>query len=153
MQNVNSFNLNQLNMSFIIDSTESVFLIVQILSVSFLTILFLQSGIDKVVDKKGNLEWLSSHFSNSPFKNSVPLLLFTVTVVELFSGILNLIGIVYLIKDGSSTFAVFGTLLASLALIMLFLGQRIAKDYAGAQSLVSYFILTIVTLIFFGFTM
>ena len=153
MQNVNSFNLNQLNMSFIIGSTESVFLIVQILSVSFLTILFLQSGIDKVVDKKGNLEWLSSHFSNSPFKNSVPLLLFTVTVVELLSGILNLIGIVYLIKDGSSTIAVFGTLLASLALIMLFLGQRIAKDYAGAQSLVSYFILTIVTLIFFGFTM
>ena len=72
----------------IINSSESVFLIVQILSVLFLTILFLQSGIDKVVDKKGNLEWLSSHFSNSLFKNSVPLLLFTVTVVELFSGIL-----------------------------------------------------------------
>ena len=140
-------------MSFIIHSSESVFLIVQILSVLFLTILFLQSGIDKVVDKKGNLEWLSSHFSNSPFKNSVPVLLFTVTVVELLSGVLNLIGVIFLIKDGSSTFALLGTMLASIALIMLFLGQRIAKDYAGAQSLVSYFILTVLTLILFGFTM
>ena len=140
-------------MSFIINSSESVFLIVQILSVLFLTILFLQSGIDKVVDKKGNLEWLSSHFSNSPFKNSVPVLLFTVTVVELLSGVLNLIGAIFLIKDGSSTFALLGTMLASIALIMLFLGQRIAKDYAGAQSLVSYFILTVLTLILFGFTM
>jgi hypothetical protein len=140
-------------MSFIINSSESVFLIVQILSVLFLTILFLQSGIDKVVDKKGNLEWLSSHFSNSPFKNSVPVLLFTVTVVELLSGVLNLIGVIFLIKDGSSTFALLGTMLASIALIMLFLGQRIAKDYAGAQSLVSYFILTVLTLILFGFTM
>tara|TARA_B100001059_G_scaffold131929_1_gene132047 strand:- start:315 stop:737 length:423 start_codon:yes stop_codon:yes gene_type:complete len=140
-------------MSFIINSSESVFLIVQILSILFLTILFLQSGIDKVVDKKGNLEWLSSHFSNSPFKNSVPVLLFTVTVVELLSGVLNLIGVIFLIKDGSSTFALLGTMLASIALIMLFLGQRIAKDYAGAQSLVSYFILTVLTLILFGFTM
>ena len=140
-------------MSFIINSSESVFLIFQILSVLFLTILFLQSGIDKVVDKKGNLEWLSSHFSNSPFKNSVPVLLFTVTVVELLSGVLNLIGVIFLIKDGSSTFALLGTMLASIALIMLFLGQRIAKDYAGAQSLVSYFILTVLTLILFGFTM
>jgi hypothetical protein len=140
-------------MSFIINSSESVFLIVQILSVLFLTILFLQSGIDKVVDKKGNLEWLSSHFSNSSFKNSVPVLLFTVTVVELLSGVLNLIGVIFLIKDGSSTFALLGTMLASIALIMLFLGQRIAKDYAGAQSLVSYFILTVLTLILFGFTM
>jgi hypothetical protein len=64
-----------------------------------------------------------------------------------------LIGVIFLIKDGSSTFALLGTMLASIALIMLFLGQRIAKDYAGAQSLVSYFILTVLTLILFGFTM
>ena len=48
--------------------------------------------------------------------------------------------------------ALYGTILASVALIMLFLGQRIAKDYVGAQSLVSYFILTILTLLVFGYT-
>ncbi|MGB2363391.1 MAG: DoxX family protein [Flavobacteriales bacterium] len=139
-------------MSLLINSTETVFLIVQVLAVSFLAILFLQSGLDKVVDKKGNLDWLSSHFANSPFKNFVPVLFFTITVVELLSGILNLLGVVFLLLEGSLMLALYGTILASVALIMLFLGQRIAKDYVGAQSLVSYFILTILTLLVFGYT-
>ncbi|HAP31319.1 MAG TPA: DoxX family protein [Flavobacteriales bacterium] len=140
-------------MSLLINSTETVFLIVQVLAVSFLAILFLQSGLDKVVDKKGNLDWLSSHFANSPFKNFVPVLFFTITVVELLSGILNLLGVVFLLLEGSLMLALYGTILASVALIMLFLGQRIAKDYVGAQSIVSYFILTILTLLVFGYTM
>ena len=140
-------------MSLLINSTETVFLIVQVLAVSFLAILFLQSGLDKVVDKKGNLDWLSSHFANSPFKNFVPVLFYTITVVELLSGILNLLGVVFLLLESSLMLALYGTILASVALIMLFLGQRIAKDYVGAQSLVSYFILTILTLVVFGYTM
>ena len=140
-------------MSLFINSSETVFFIAQILAVSFLAILFLQSGLDKVVDKRGNLEWLSSHFANSPFKNFVPVLFFTITVVELLSGILNLLGVVFLLLEGSLMLALYGTILASVALIMLFLGQRIAKDYVGAQSLVSYFILTILTLLVFGYTM
>ena len=140
-------------MSLLINSTETVLLIVQVLAVSFLAILFLQSGLDKVLDKKGNLDWLISHFANSPFKNFVPVLFFTITVVELLSGILNLLGVLFLLLDSSLMLALYGTILASVALIMLFLGQRIAKDYIGAQSLVSYFILTILTLLLFGFTM
>ncbi len=140
-------------MSLLINSTETVFLIVQVLAVSFLAILFLQSGLDKVVGKKENLDWLSSHFANSPFKNFVPVLFFTITVVELLSGILNFLGVVFLLLEGSLMLALYGTILASVALIMLFLGQRIAKDYVGAQSLVSYFILTILTLLVFGYTM
>tara|TARA_B100001057_G_C22804092_1_gene932621 strand:+ start:243 stop:665 length:423 start_codon:yes stop_codon:yes gene_type:complete len=139
-------------MSLPINSTEIVFLIIHVLTVSFLAILFLQSGLDKILDKKGNLEWLSSHFANSPFKNFVPVLFFTITVVELLSGILNLLGVVFLLLEGSLIIALCGTILASVALIMLFLGQRIAKDYVGAQSLVSYFILTILTLLLFGYT-
>ena len=140
-------------MLLLINSTETVFLIVQVLAVSFLAILFLQSGLDKVLDKKGNLDWLISHFANSPFKNFVPVLFYTITVVELLSGIFNLLGVLFLLLDGSLMLALYGTILASVALIMLFLGQRIAKDYIGAQSLVSYFILTILTLLVFGFTM
>ena len=139
-------------MSSLINSTETVFLIVQLLAVSFMAILFLQSGLDKVMNKKGNLEWLSSHFANSPFKNFVPVLFFAITVVELLSGILNFLGVIVLLLEGSSSLAIYGTTLASVALIMLFLGQRIAKDYVGAQSLVSYFILTIFTLLLFGYT-
>ncbi len=139
-------------MFLLINTTETVFLIVQVLAVSFLAILFFQSGLDKLVDKKGNLEWLSSHFANSPLKNFVPVLFFTITVVELLSGILNLLGVIFLLFEGSLILALYGTILASVALIMLFLGQRVAKDYVGAQSLVSYFILTILTLLVIGHT-
>ena len=139
-------------MSLIIESNETIFLIVLLLAVLFLAILFLQSGIDKVVNKKENLEWLRSHFAKSPLKNFVPVLFFIITVVELLSGILNLLGVIFLLFDGNSTLALWGTILASIALIMLFFGQRMAKDYVGAQSLVSYFILTIITLITFGHT-
>ena len=139
-------------MSLIINSTEIIFLIVQVLAVLFLAILFLQSGIDKVLFKKENLEWLRSHFAKSPLKNFVPVLFFTITVVELLSGVLNLLGVIFLLINGNFTLALWGTILASIALIMLFFGQRMAKDYVGAQSLVSYFILTILTLITFGYT-
>ena len=83
----------------------------------------------------------------------MPVLFFTITVVELLSGILNLLGVIFLLFEGSLILALYGTILASVALIMLFLGQRVAKDYVGAQSLVSYFILTILTLLVLGYTM
>ena len=102
--------------------------------------------------KKENLEWVRSHFAKSPLKNFVPVLFFIITVVELLSGVLNLLGVIFLLFDGNFTLALWGTILASIALIMLFFGQRMAKDYVGAQSLVSYFILTIITLITFGHT-
>ena len=38
----------------------------QLFTCAFLAILFLQSGIDKVVDRSGNLEWLTGHFASSP---------------------------------------------------------------------------------------
>lgn len=126
----------------------NIFDIAILFSLLFIAILFLQSGIDKILDKKGNLDWLTSHFSNSPFKNVVPLLLFVITIVEVLAGVCSLLGIVLLTFKNDPSFAILGTLLAALSLTMLFLGQRIAKDYAGAQSLVSYFILTILTLVF-----
>jgi len=39
--------------------------ILQILVSAFLAILFLQSGIDKVVDRRGNRAYLEQHFAKS----------------------------------------------------------------------------------------
>ena len=114
-------------MSLLINSTETVFLIVQVLAVSFLAILFLQSGLDKVLDKKENLDWLISHFANSPFKNFVPVLFFTITVVELLSGILNLLGVLFLLLDGSLMLALYGTILASVALMLEAEGYEVGE--------------------------
>jgi len=110
---------------------------------AFLAILFLQSGIDKVVDRRGNLEWLSGHFSRSPLAGFVPLLLATITVIEVAAGVLNAIGCIILILRGQSIVAFYGAVVAALALTALFFGQRMAKDYVGAAVLVPYFLLAL----------
>lgn len=108
---------------------------------AFLAILFLQSGIDKVVDRKGNVEWLTGHFAKSPLASQVVPMLTIVTLVELAAGALSALGVPMLLATGSRIPSALGALLSVLALLMLFFGQRIAKDYAGAAALVPYFIL------------
>jgi hypothetical protein len=41
----------------------------------------------------------------------------------------------------------FGALFSSLSILMLFFGQRIAKDYAGAGNLVNYFIASVIAIL------
>lgn len=109
----------------------------------FLAITFLQSGLDKIIDWKGNLGWLRGHFAKTPFKNLVPQMLFTVLLVETLSGILSLAGIIELFVTGDYSLGYIGTILACVALLMLLLGQRVAKDYDGARTIVIYFVPTI----------
>jgi hypothetical protein len=45
-----------------------------------------------------------------------------------------------MLLSGDRTLALFGVALSVLALLMLFFGQRMAKDYAGAAGLVPYFV-------------
>lgn len=122
--------------------------ITQLLITLFLTILFLQSGIDKLVDRKGNFNWLNEHFANSPLRKHVPLMLGTVTILEISAGLLSAIGFVTLLIWGIKFWAFLGTLFSAINLVLLFFGQRMAKDYAGAAALVNYFILTIIGLLF-----
>lgn len=106
----------------------------------FLIITFLQSAIDKLLDWKGNLTWLSGHFSQTPFRSFVPALLFILTTTEFAAGILCGIGLFQLVMGNGSTLAFSGALVSCLALLMLLFGQRIAKDYEGARTIVVYFI-------------
>jgi hypothetical protein len=57
---------------------------------AFVAVLFIQSGLDKVFDRKGNLEWLTGHFSKTILAGMVPLMLTTITVLEIVTG--NLVG-------------------------------------------------------------
>jgi len=114
---------------------------VQLLTGAMLAILFLQSGIDKVVDFAGNLAWLEGHFAKSPLKGQIKAMLVVVTVTEIAAGSLCAAGTLRLALAGDSQWAVVGAQLATLNIVMLFFGQRLAKDYAGAASLVPYFIL------------
>ncbi len=105
------------------------------------SILFIQSGLDKVFDRRGNLEWLTGHFSKTFLGPLVPALLATITIMELAAGILCAVGIVYFLFT-SSVVLIFGaSVIAASAITGLFFGQRIAKDYAGAAILIPYFLL------------
>lgn len=115
-----------------------------------LAVLFLQSGLDKVVDWKGNLSWLNGHFNSSPFRNIVPALLMIVTVFELGSGLTSFLGIGLYLFGGGLWMAQVGATLGCMSILMLFTGQRIAKEYAGAASLVPYFILSLLALLLTG---
>ena len=113
----------------------------------FLSIALLQSGSDKILNRNGNLEWLSSHFSNSPLSGLVPLLLNVVTILEIIAGSFTLIGSLMNLVNGNNILLTIGLLIAALNFLALFLGQRIAKDYEGAAVLVNYFILNILGLL------
>jgi hypothetical protein len=115
----------------------------QILVSAFLAILFLQSGIDKVVDRRGNLEWLKGHFGKSPLAGIVPLMLTAITILEILAGALSAVGCALIVLMRDSTLAFYGATIAAISITALFFGQRVAKDYAGAAILVPYFLLTL----------
>jgi hypothetical protein len=117
---------------------------------TFLAILFVQSGVDKVVDRKGNLEWLTGHFAKSPLASQVVAMVGVITLIELGAGLLSALGVLSLLFTGSRTLAGLGALFSIVALLMLFFGQRIAKDYAGAAALVPYFVLASAGLVLLG---
>lgn len=115
----------------------------EVLVLLFLTVTFLQSGIDKLLYWKGNVAFIKDHFKNSPLKNTVPLLLAIILVLEIVAGFCMLFGIYELYTSGAKEIALLGTELCAVTLIFLLIGQRLAKDYAGAMSLAVYFIITL----------
>jgi len=115
----------------------------EILVLLFLVITFLQSGFDKIFDWKGNVSFITDHFKNSPLKNMVPLLLATILLIEIIAGVLMVIGIYELATNEGKQIALIGVELSAITLLFLLIGQRLAKDYAGAMSLAVYFIITI----------
>ncbi len=116
----------------------------------FTAILFIQSGLDKVFDWKGNLSFLTEHFSKTFVAGTVPMMLATITAMEIATGVLAAVGIVYFLAAGSTVVMFYAGALGAAALTALFFGQRIAKDYPGAAVLVPYFLLMIVLMYLAG---
>jgi hypothetical protein len=97
-----------------------------------------------VLDWKGNLGWLTGHFSKTFLSGMVPLMLGTITVMELWTGVLAAAGIAYFLFSGSTLLIYYSSIVGAGAITALFFGQRVAKDYPGAAVLVPYFILLII---------
>ena len=128
----------------------SILTFTQLALTTFWAIVFVQSGLDKVLDRKGNLSWLKGHFKDSPLGGMVPILLSVLTVVELTAGALCVIGVIQILLSNDLTFAQYGIQLSTVALLMLFFGQRISKDYAGAAVIATYFAVALLSLYLLG---
>ena len=113
----------------------------QIFIAIFLFIAFFQSGLDKVIDRKGNLDFLKAHFSDSPLIKIIPIMLLILTFLEIIGSLMLGYGVYYAFVNRSTLWIFYGFVVIAITIIMLFAGQRIAKDYLGAADLVPYFIL------------
>ncbi len=117
---------------------------------AFFAIVFVQSALDKLIDRKGNLDYFRDHFSGSPLRSTVPTLFWALTVIEATAGGLCVLGL--LLGDYVSRgfgVAACGLTVSGVALLCLLLGQRMAKDYAGAAVVAAYFAVALIGLAVF----
>src|SRR5436190_22309702 len=84
------------------------------------SILFIQSGLDKVFDWKGNLGWLTGHFEKTFIGGMVPMMLGTITAGELATGFLSAAGIVYFLVIGSTVVIFWASVIGALSFSALF---------------------------------
>ena len=117
-----------------------------IITLLFFAITFIQSGYDKIMDWKGNVGWLTGHFANTPIKNMVPQSLAIILVLEVLAGALSVVGAIEIFINDGRDFAFVATILSCVTLLFLLLGQRLAKDYDGARTIVIYFVPAILLL-------
>lgn len=127
-------------------SSEWTIYLLQLLVSAFVAVLFLQSGLDKVVDRAGNRAYLDEHFARSPLARTVGPMFVMVTILEVAAGALSGLGFLQLLFFRSSVLAFYGALIAAANLVALFFGQRVSRDYAGAAALVPYFLLALVAI-------
>tara|TARA_B100000902_G_C27268889_1_gene895184 strand:+ start:613 stop:1080 length:468 start_codon:yes stop_codon:yes gene_type:complete len=113
----------------------------------FFSILFLQSGIDKLISFQGNLNYFQDHFKNTFFRNQVKYLLLVITFLECLTGGLFIYIFLAIIFAPFLTFIIqwylFSMVLCLITLSCLFLGQRLAQDYTGAVNLGIYFLIAL----------
>ena len=114
---------------------------------AFFLIVFIQSGLDKVFDYKGNLSFLNDSLGSFFSKPLITFALISVTILELTSGLLCLLGIVDIIFNDSNFIGLIGMIIGSVALLILLFGQRVSKNYDGAKTIAIYFILAMIGIV------
>ena len=120
--------------------------IIRMLISTFLAAIYLQSSIDKIIDRQGNLDFMAEHFAGTPLAGSFHYGLAVVAVTELLAGILSAAGVIYLLLGWGAVPGMVGALFAGISSCILMAGQRLAKDYVGAAALVPYFLIAIIGL-------
>ena len=117
---------------------------------AFLAVLFLQSGLDKVFDWSGNKAYVKGYLEKTPMRRFSGFLFFVITMLEVLAGVVSAAGVLSTVLVRETGLGLFGAFLAASSIISLFMGQRLAKDYASAAAMVPYFLTTLVALMLLG---
>ncbi len=113
----------------------------QIFIALFLIIVFLQSSMDKIFDRKNNLVFFESHFSKTFLKYFTPYLLTIITLLELVGAATLIFGVYYAFTAKTTLWIFYGFVILAITIMFLLFGQRLAKDYVAAADIVPYFML------------
>jgi putative oxidoreductase len=126
--------------------------IIKTLIALFFAITFLQSGIDKVINKDGNLDWFKSVFENTFLSKIITPLFYWITIQEIAVGIIMVIAALCFsgIMCENCIATEWGYVLCVFILLQLFTGQRIAKDYVGATGIIPYIAIALIGFLFFN---
>ncbi|PCI34781.1 MAG: DoxX family protein [Flavobacteriaceae bacterium] len=114
----------------------------------FLWITFTFSIVEKLMDWKGSVAFYQQHFKGTFVASIIPISLVLVVLLELISVLFMSVGLYQLIMLDLNETLFFGLVLVAFTLLVLLIGQRIAKDYPGAMSLGVYLVVTLIGLIF-----
>jgi len=99
------------------------------------------SSWEKITDWKGNEMFLKSYFKETWVPPFVPMIMGVLLVVELLATVIGVLAMFQVIQDKNyNNLSLYAGLLYCLALLILLIGQRIAKDYDGARNIVIYFL-------------
>ncbi|CAN5908801.1 hypothetical protein BH11BAC7_BH11BAC7_23920 [soil metagenome] len=114
------------------------------LAAGFISITFLQSGLDKLLDYKGNLAFMKEQFCKTFLNKMIVICLPVIMIGELIAGLYCIWGVIQLFRNKGPAAILYAFLLSGIILLMLLFGQRVSKQYAGAVSLTGYFIIILI---------
>lgn len=114
-----------------------------VLILVFLAVTFIMSAHDKLFHWNENMAWMKPHFEKTILKNHVALATGVLVFFEVITSILCLVGIVELYINGGRMFGFYGAVCSCVTLLMMLIGQRLAKDFDGARTIAIYFVIAV----------
>ena len=78
--------------------------------------------------------------------NMVEVNVAIILILETIAGLLAIIGIYQLLVNDNASLGFYASILSAITLLLLLFGQRVAKDYDGARTIVIYLIPTLFAL-------
>ncbi|MFT5862679.1 MAG: hypothetical protein ACI828_001328 [Flavobacteriales bacterium] len=115
----------------------------EILILLFILLTFVFSGVEKIVDWKGQIVWLKAHFKDTFLVPILPLLLGVLVLLDLVVSTLSILALIFILQFQELTIGLYTCILAAIVLLFLLFGQRMAKDFQGAFTIVGYFIVVV----------